>query len=269
MKRLLVPIYLGELGWELINYVPHVQFLTRRFLPDEVHVVCRPGREALYPMGTHFYTVKVNDKNASGNSGGVQPARFNDLAKKLAARTDILKVVPSPKKGMRYYDRRIFPKYVAPANPRYKLGPNSVVLTVRGRSHHARLKNWAADKWVTLCNFLLKKKYTPVVTGLIETVRFEPPKGCVNLMGQTTLADMISLFHQAKFVVGQSTGPAHLASLCGTPHAIWGPDRIEGRYLKSWNPHRTIVAYEKCGKGFDCSIHNAIKLIDRLEGMIK
>jgi len=120
-----------------------------------------------------------------------------------------------------------------------------VVLCVRGRKFGS-LKNWDAENWVKLCKLLLNMNFTPVITGIKESVVFEPPDGCIELLNQTTIEDLIAIMQKSIFVVGQSTGPMHLAALSGVPHTVWGSSRLRDRYLNSWNPHRTLVEYYTC-----------------------
>lgn len=53
----------------------------------------------------------------------------------------------------------------------------------------------------------------------------------------------------AKVIVGGSSGVMHLASLCGTPHVVWGDRRtyfgetLDVRYKKTWNPLGTLVEF--------------------------
>ena len=50
--------------------------------------------------------------------------------------------------------------------------------------------------------------------------------------------------NQAKCIIGPSSGPIHLASLCGTTQIVWsGHERNKYRYEELWNPHKTKVIY--------------------------
>jgi ADP-heptose:LPS heptosyltransferase len=51
------------------------------------------------------------------------------------------------------------------------------------------------------------------------------------------LSDLIQEIRAARLVIGPSSGPMHLASLCGTPHLVWsGNVRDIPRYRTLWNP---------------------------------
>jgi hypothetical protein len=48
------------------------------------------------------------------------------------------------------------------------------------------------------------------------------------------------LLANADIVIGPSSGPMHLASLCGAPHVTWTDKAsTKRRYLGGWNPHKT------------------------------
>ena len=259
-----VPVFPGELGWEVINYVPYVNYVCSKTEFSEVHVGVRPGRECLYPMGTHFYTVPLPTNTSMGNSG--PPIPKNDTVHKLASRGLQVNEVKIPRSGMRYFKERKYLCYKASADANWKwrtLPQNGVAMLVRGREFGSH-KNWAPDNWIALCEYILSKNLVPIITGLQEQVVFQEPAGCLNLQGQTTLEDLLTIMQRSKFVIGQSTGPAHFASLAGVPHAIWGSRRIEERYIGSWNPHKTAVEYHVCGEQFECGVQDAFYLVDRM-----
>lgn len=267
-KALYVPCYAGELGWEIINYAPHVNYLVSRGDYDEVHIVVRNGREALYPMGTHWYPINLSSEKSMGNTGPDPPS--NNIAKKLRSSFDVDKV-SKPKRGMRYIKGRKFLKYEADPETTKKwsyLPSNAVTLCVRGRKFGMH-KNWEPKHWINLCEHLISKGYSPVLTGLKGKIQFGPPDGCIDIMGGTDLKDMIAIFKLSKFVVGQSTGPMHLASMCGVPHAVWGSLRIKERYLDTWNPHKTMVEYQDCANDFQCSRKEVFGIVNKLIERIK
>lgn len=264
-KALFAPCYPGELGWELINYAPYVNYHCKKNSYDEVHIVVRKGREAVYPMGTHLYPIKLSTNKSMGNSGSSPPA--SKIPKELSKQGfEVTKVKELPP-GCRFSKRRDFFKYEAQEGWLRKwrhIPNNAVTLTMRDRQF-GRHKNWPLDSWKKLCDYLLSENFTPVLTGIRESKSpLSLPDGCLDLLGRTSLSDLIAIMQKSQFVVGQSTGPAHLASLSCVPHAIWGSARIEERYKKSWNPHKTLNEYYSCGKEFQCSTKEVIATISRL-----
>ena len=261
-KALYVPCYSGELGWEIINYVPYINHLVSINEYNEIHIVVREGREGLYPMGTRWYPIKLSSAKSMGNSGPPPPP--NKIANKLKKAFEVAKA-SLPSRGMRYIKRRKFLKYEADPEvvKKWGLPNNAATLCIRGRKF-GNHKNWSPENWAKLCEHIVNVGYTPVLIGHKETIQFDPPPGCVDIRDRTTISDLIAIFHASKFVAGQSTGPMHLASMCGIPHAVWGSARIKSRYQESWNPHKTVIEYLDCGKGFKCSVKQVIKLINAL-----
>jgi len=260
---LYVPIFVGELGWELINYVPYVNHIFSKKEYSEVHVVVRPGRECLYPMGTNFYTVDLPTNNSMANNGPKPPK--TNIPQKLQKRIGKVDVVGAPPSGIRYVKDRKFLKYKASDEALYKwrnIPQNAVTMLVRGRKFGGH-KNWSGDKWEALCQHLLSKGLTPVLTGIKHMVDVEAPKGCMDFQSSTTLEDLLAIMEKSLFVMGQSTGPAHFASLAKIPHAIWGTPRLLGRYRDSWNPHKTTVEYHSC-KEFQITLDDAKGLADKM-----
>lgn len=266
-KVLFVPFFPGELGWEIINYVPHVNYLCSQEQYDEIHVMVREGREALYPMGTHFYPIRIISDSSMGNSG-IKPS--------ISIRSSIKSVMNSklqgiladevsiPPHGCQLFSDRKFLKYEASAlllNKWDYLPQNSVTLLVRGRTFGPH-KNWESTNWVSLCHFLLDKSLIPIIVGIKGNTIFKIPAGCIDLQNKTTLGDLLAIFKKTQFTIGQSTGTAHFASLAGIPHLIWGSSRIAKRYLRSWNPHNTFVKYLSCKNEFDCSINEVCQVIE-------
>jgi ADP-heptose:LPS heptosyltransferase len=267
LRILFAPIFPGELGWEIINYVPYINYLCSLKQYHEVHIEVRPGREALYPMGTHFYSVALDTHKAMGNNGPSGSSKAYKKLKKQKYSIDLAKV---PHGGCSYVKNRKFLKYEATSESlsKWDLPSNAVSLLVRGRKKGSH-KNLSLDYWLRLCEFLVDQSYTPIISGLKETIDLGSPQGCINLQDQTTMADLIAILQKSRFAIGQSTGPAHLASLCGIPHAVWGAKRIKERYISSWNPYNTMVEYHSCSHEFECSFEEIISLTKRLIERLK
>lgn len=98
-------------------------------------------------------------------------------------------------------------------------------------------KNWTLEGNRAIVKRILEKGLTPVLTGgpseLEVTFSHEIEagiEGVVNLVGKTSVEAMCTLIKGASLVVSPDTGPAHIATLVGTP--------VLGLYALS-NPNRT------------------------------
>lgn len=265
-NALYVPCYPGELGWEVINYVPYINHLVSRGNYAEVHITVREGRESLYPMGTHFYPIPLPLGKSMGNSGPKLPP--SKVCNVLQRRFVVKKALPLPH-SCRYAKKRKFFTYIPSKESCEKwddLPSNLVGCLIRGRPFGSH-KNWEGDNWVQLIKLLQGLNFTPVIIGLKEESEFEAPEGSVDLRGKTDCSDLISVMFKSKFVIGQSTGTAHLASLIEVPHAVWGSQRIKERYIETWNPHKTLVEYHSCGKlnqGWHITFSEVADLAERM-----
>jgi len=266
-SALYVPIFVGELGWELINYVPYVNHICSKNKYDEIHIMTRPGREFVYPMGTHFYPMELTTSTSMANSGPKPPK--SDIPKKLGKRFNKVDIVGTPPSGMRYLKPRKFLKYQPSPSSLKKwehIPNNAITLLVRGRKFGIH-KNWSGDNWKLLCEHIINLGYIPVLTGIKHLVNIDAPDVCMDFQNKTTLEDLLAIMSKSLFVIGQSTGPAHFASLSGIPHAIWGTPRLLGRYQDSWNPHNTLIEYHSC-KEFQISVDDAKKLAETMIGRL-
>ena len=67
-------------------------------------------------------------------------------------------------------------------------------------------------------------------------------KGTKDLRG-IDLKELTDYMSSANLIIGPSSGPMHLASLCGLKHVSWGVESNVNRYKYDWNPHKAEVEY--------------------------
>ncbi|WP_111636651.1 glycosyltransferase family 9 protein [Marinomonas shanghaiensis] len=99
-------------------------------------------------------------------------------------------------------------------------------------------RNWTVEGYQAVIERLLIKGICPVVTGgpssadaiFAQAIIANRSDQVINLVGKTPLAMMLSVLKGASLVVSPDTGPAHMATLVGTP--------VLGLYAHS-NPQRT------------------------------
>lgn len=128
-----------------------------------------------------------------------------------------------------------------------------ILLHARGRQDWGVKRNWSAEKW-----HLLAKGLAP--HG--KVISIGSPSGALLVEGTEDargepLAELCDRMRSALCVSGPSSGPMHLAALCGTPHVVWfggddGSPQVERdklkiatlleRYRTAWNPFGTPVS---------------------------
>ena len=118
-------------------------------------------------------------------------------------------------------------KYGNPSNENYDF-----VFHIRNRDLRKE-DNWELNKWEVLKNLL---------GGRIACIGTKEESICIpgteDLRGKE-LSKTISVLSSSKCAFGPSSGPMHLASLCGTPHVVWSLDANKARYEENWNPLKT------------------------------
>jgi len=238
-KILLAGPWVGEFGWELFCWQGHLRFLSKKY--NKILVIGRPGQEFLYKdFASKYYSFNSPTSDANMWNGTVNQTELNELIKNV--KYDI-RLVPF-NLGYGYdngnvaiidekFNQQEFIKYKSDSiNKSY-----DIIIHPRNKTLGSG-RNWSIDNWQKLVDLLLKQ-YTVAIIGNSEAYKL---KG-VDDYRNVSIEDTISLLNRAKLVVGQSSGPLHLASLCGTPHFVWSEEYNRMRYTTHWNPHNTKVFF--------------------------
>ena len=239
-KTLLVGPWVGELGWELFCWQGYVRNLSRNF--DKTIVISRNGHDFLYEdFAYNFYAFDSPTTEANMWSGSIDLDKLNKLISEIKFNyylepfnigygfdengLAILRNTFNEQEFIKYKSNTIDKYYDIIVHPRNKLIGND--------------RNWDEKNWQELVDLLLKD-YTVAIIGNNEAFKLNGVDDFRNI----PIRDTISLMNRTKLVVGQSSGPLHLASLCNTPHFVWSIDYNKIRYTKHWNPHKTKVIFK-------------------------
>ena len=226
--------FFGELGWQLFGHQAYIRNMSNQY--DEVIIASRPGTEYLYEDFCHkFISYDPNNWETDGwlLHGWKYPnlhEKYIDIRKDtliLAKRFDHL-----PQKFIKFGEYK--------ENLRY-----DILIHARNTNKvRTGIRNWSENKWVQLINILKDKNY---LIGSIGT-----SEGALYIQGTNDLRDiplkeLCNYIASSRLIIGPSSGPMHLASLCGTRHLVWGEARRafnnKDRYEKIWNPLKTPVKY--------------------------
>lgn len=117
---------------------------------------------------------------------------------------------------------------------------DALVLHARNRSDWGEDRNWPPARWTELGRELKDHRLISIGSrdGAYRVAGSEDMRGI-------PLADLMDLLASARLIVGPSSGPMHLAALCGTPMVVWvgytgrKQDILIERYATAWNPHAT------------------------------
>ncbi len=104
--------------------------------------------------------------------------------------------------------------------------PEPFALLVPGGAPHRPAKRWPAERYGELARALAGQGITPVVLGhgpeeaaLAATIQGLEPTAQV-LVGKTSFGDIADLARRAALIVGNDTGPAHIAIAAGAPGVV-------------------------------------------------
>lgn len=101
-------------------------------------------------------------------------------------------------------------------------------------------KNWTLEGYRKLIDYLISQNENVVLTGGPTQVEIEFVNAIAdgfklnNLVGKTSIVELTSIIQDAKLIISPDTGPAHIATVVGTP--------MVGLYALS-NPERTGPYY--------------------------
>jgi len=250
--HLVIPPYVGEFGWELMNWQAHVRNVVRTHQRHRITLAIAAGHEPLY--SDSLALPQVNARSIRLESIPGRPSedhRIDDDGKRIAP--DDLRAsigaalanaaIETADAGVLWPDFRgglmptraphqAFVQFGQPSRPSI-----DVLLIPRARTS-ASERNHSPEWWIDLAARLRR-------TGL-SIEHYAPP-----------LANAIAQLRSARLAAGGSTGGLHLASLCGCPHVVWGPGKAERwtsirmtnrqRYETIWNPLGTPVQYLELG----------------------
>ncbi len=117
-------------------------------------------------------------------------------------------------------------------------GEKYVVINPCSSARKNNWRNWPEDRYAGIVDYLTSKNLNVILTGGPSATELEFGKAIANqcessltnLIGETSLGELLALLKGAEFVIAPDTGPAHMATVVDTP--------VIGLYASS-NPTRT------------------------------
>lgn len=258
-KTLFAGPWLGEFGWELLSWQGFVRAQSRHY--ERTVVYCPAGREALYADFASQIIPHVF-KGTSETDRMKEPAVMAEALASaralLPADADLL----APPLGFQPVHRQEFVAY-GKRKPELE---TDILFHPRGRTFGA-YRNWDTDKWQDLISRLSAAGYRLGCLGVRSATA--PVEGSFADYRDKPLAETLDVIASARLVLGPSSGPMHLASLCRTPHLVWTDRGRHARghtnrykYESWWNPLKTraLVLDEH---GFDPPVDAVLAEVDR------
>ena len=129
--------------------------------------------------------------------------------------------------------------------------PARFALMIPGGAAHRPGKRWPADNYRTLGESWLKQGVIPVIIGGPDeadlAAEIADGTGMLNLAGQTSFADIAALSREAAGVIGNDTGPMHIAAICGCPSVVLFSDESDPSITAPRGPDVQVLRREKLG----------------------
>ena len=103
--------------------------------------------------------------------------------------------------------------------------PSRYAVLLPGGAAHRPEKRWPARAFAEIASRMEAAGFTPVIVGgqpeASEAALIEGAcSAAVSLIGKTSLLDLAPIMRGASLVVGNDTGPMHVAALVGTPTVV-------------------------------------------------
>lgn len=256
MRKAILGVHVGELGWEILRFAPHMLWTKKKKYKDDVAliVLTRPDRFDLYGRNADILEPLIINGDCTEYQAdcfrltGYSLERYQllmkNLVKKYSSKYKIVeKIQPSIKrkeyteKG--HYSRhemlfkfkprpdniRLINEFIDNKKPCVVLGP-------RYRKQ-AKFRNW--QHWEEFYNMLvtsgLVDKYNFIVCG--KPPEYIPPKidkiydiNTIKLTENSSLIGVtIEILKRSILTVGTQSGIPNLSNLVGTPTLQWGNER--------------------------------------------
>ena len=146
-------------------------------------------------------------------------------------------------------------------------------------------KQWPVEHFAQLADYLSRRGVNPVITGAgefdrltIERLQTLVAQPVLNLHNQLSLAQLVALMEDARFFIGNDTGPTHLAAASGAPtfaifgptdETLWGPLGDRARVLRSAVACERDCLRRRCAVNYRCmrTLTNE-EVIDAVKGLL-
>ena len=268
MKRLYAGPFCGELGWELFCWQGYLRKVSKKY--DEAFVACRQGNEALYAdFATKVFPQFIECEECDmWDCKGYKTPGFAQIFDRAQGGNRWIE----PKKPVLRYDHQhkldkepLFAKFKE--QEFVKLGEKSeprydIVIHARAKNNKvnagmdSQYRNWAPSEWEQLVNLLRTSRLLDLRDVKIAWIGTKKGAHYIDSAGDDLrgipLAELANVLANSKMIVGPSSGPIHLAALCGCPQITWYGEPYDvknhARFEKDWNPFNTpvkVMRYEK------------------------
>lgn len=231
---LIVGPYAGEFGHEIMDFQSYVRWNARRY--REVHVITYPGREPLYfAPNVTVHTHDFDLKTAGYFYGQRTFGELDEYARIFAAEHGLktYDIFNTNLLCTRWHRKLLWPQCHEVLGQRTE-EPQSRNLVFHfrfinktGPDDSRNFKPELAQKLIQLC---LTKGFHCTCIG--HPIYSLCPDGCEDARTEQ-LEQTVQVIRSCRLVVGELSGPMHLAVYCAKPILTWAPE-----YKRIWAARR-------------------------------
>lgn len=244
MRVLFAGPWVGEFGWELFCWQAAIRHMAKTANFDKIFVSSSPQNEAIYAdFCDEYVPYTLNSYKRNGYLCEDYVDDFDHKKYLSCKHTNV--IIPPNTRICNYNTVRGWVNQ--PPQKFIKFGNLSadgydIIFHCRNRrwnNKSIKFRNWSIDNWELLFSKLGTTYKIACIGTKEESFHID---GTHDLRG-IPLSELCDVLRSSKILITPSSGPGHLASLCGCPHLIWSGDNNEARYTKDWNPFKTPCYY--------------------------
>jgi len=239
MKKLLAgPDTALEFGWNLTTWIPAIRKRSRNY--GKTVIVCRTGNDYLY----EDFADKIHHYDKKGDSDRwLLNGKVTHMPDKIKRKYPDAKVI-EPRRNVCMMWPREYVMYGTAPSPTNRYGYKVVFHARHMKKYRQSKLNFPPARYEKVMKLLgVDPKHCASIGTKSGAYHV---KGTVDLRDRS-LQELCNTLIIAKVCVGTSSGPMHLASLCGCPHVvITGNEYLKiikgtnrNRYKRLWNPFNT------------------------------
>jgi hypothetical protein len=232
--------WVGEFGWELFSFQCNVRAIAKEY--DEVIVSSRKGNYILYKdFASDYIPFELTVVNSENGKTYLKDEIDCFSGYEFTDRYD-----PSNReKSTVWFDKSSKPEFIkfGRKNAKHKYDIVIHARNIPSKSNDQKIlskkvqRNWGEKNWKVLVEHFRGQGLKICSIGTKDAAFHI--KGTVDKRG-VSLKEVVNIMRSSTLIVGPSSGPMHLATLCDCPQYVWThKDGIRRRYKKVWNPFGT------------------------------
>jgi len=239
VAKLFAGPWIGEFGWELFGFQGYVRHMARQKYYDEIIISSHSGHEVLYQdFMTQF--IPNDPEQTQTDMHRLHGYEYDNIHKKFIGKRDLW-ISPDSYRTQKH-------EFVNYGHLSNELHYDLLIHARSTSKHQTDVRNWPKENWENLINQLKDHYGQELSIGCIGS-----PNASLHMRRTTdlrglALEELTNILASSSLLIGPSSGPMHLGSLCGIPHIVWAQQHgwaidNKARYEKVWNPLNTPVVF--------------------------